>query len=201
MVDVFVSPFLEANSYILPTGKELFVIDAVRGITQFIKDNYPKKEIVLLLTHAHVDHIYDLPQLKPSKIYIHESDKEILKDPSLNLGRLYGFDELDLASLPLVKSETFSDEWTFFHTPGHSPGSSCFLFSNKYLFTGDTIFPTSIGRTDFLGGDRVEMEKSLTFLKRMLVKNQDLQIFPGHGQKTSAKEVLEINPFLKNIRI
>ncbi|TYB94793.1 MAG: MBL fold metallo-hydrolase [Kosmotoga sp.] len=200
MVDVFVSPLLEANSYILPMENLLFVIDAVKGISKFIREHYPEKELVLLLTHAHVDHMYGLAQLNPSKIYIHESDKTLLTNPSLSLGRLYGFDGLDINNLPLAKSEEFSDEWTFFHTPGHSPGSSCFLFKNKYMFTGDTIFPGSIGRTDLLGGDRVEMEKSLIFLKKILVKNQNLQIFPGHGQKTSAKKVLEINPFIKNVR-
>jgi len=200
MVDVFVSPLLEANSYILPKENLLFVIDAVKGISKYIRDHYPKKELVLLLTHAHVDHMYGLPQLNPSKIYIHESDKALLTNPSLSLGRLYGFDGLDINSLPLAKSEEFSDEWTFFHTPGHSPGSSCFLFKNKYLFTGDTIFPSSIGRTDLLGGDRVEMEKSLIFLKKILVQNRNLQIFPGHGQKISARKILEINPFVKNVR-
>ncbi|MFO7882488.1 MAG: MBL fold metallo-hydrolase [Kosmotogaceae bacterium] len=200
MVDVFVSPLLEANGFIIPTDDVLYVIDAVKGIESFLKDNYPVKDVVLLLTHAHVDHIYDLPQLKPSKIYIHEFDKELLENPSLSLGRLYGFNGLEVTSLPIVKSEEFSSEWKFFHTPGHSPGSSCFLFNNKYLFTGDTLFPNSIGRTDFLGGNMRKMEKSLIFLKRILVKNQDLLIFPGHGQKSSAKKVLEVNPFIKNIK-
>lgn len=201
MVNVFVSPLLEANSFIVPNENEVFLIDAVKGVKDYLNENFPGREIVLLLTHAHVDHICDLPHLKPSKIYIHKFDKELLENPSLSLGRLYGFDGLDVNSLPLVNAEEFSKEWNFFHTPGHSPGSSCFMYKNEYLFTGDTLFPNSIGRTDFLGGDRVEMEKSLALLKSILQKNKDLSIFPGHGQESSARIVLDINPFIKTVRI
>ncbi len=201
MVNVFVSPLLEANSFIIPNENEVFLIDAVKGVKDYLNENFPGREIVLLLTHAHVDHIYDLPRLKPSKIYVNKFDKELLENPSLSLGRLYGFDGLDVNSLPLVSVEEFSEEWKFFHTPGHTPGSSCFLYKSEYLFTGDTLFPNSIGRTDLLGGDRVEIEKSLAFLKSILLKNQDLSIFPGHGQESYARKVLNINPFIKNVRI
>ena len=82
------------------------------------------------------------------------------------------------------------------HTPGHTPGSSCFII-NKLIFTGDTLFQGSIGRTDFPMGDWDIMVKSL---KRFFSLDEELVVLSGHGEATTISIEKRINPFLTQIQ-
>ncbi|MCF7886656.1 MAG: MBL fold metallo-hydrolase, partial [Candidatus Marinimicrobia bacterium] len=79
------------------------------------------------------------------------------------------------------------------HTPGHSPGSSCFLFNELYLFTGDTLFSGSIGRTDLPLSSTAEMRKSL---KKIVNLPINTKLYPGHGPKSTLEKELNNNPYL-----
>ena len=79
-------------------------------------------------------------------------------------------------------------------TPGHTNGSICYLLNDKYLFTGDTLFYHSFGRTDFPTGDYNELMKSLEFLSNL---NYDYIVLPGHGESTS---IFDEKKFIKNVR-
>ena len=79
-------------------------------------------------------------------------------------------------------------------TPGHTNGSICYLLNDKYLFTGDTLFYHSFGRTDFPTGDYNELMKSLEFLSNL---NYDYIVLPGHGESTS---IFDEKEFIKNVR-
>jgi glyoxylase-like metal-dependent hydrolase (beta-lactamase superfamily II) len=85
-----------------------------------------------------------------------------------------------------------SIEFDVYHTPGHTKGSVCLRFSSN-LFTGDTLFKGSIGRTDLYGGNAQEMKQSLRFIRSL---NEDLTIYPGHDGITHLFDELKRNPYL-----
>ena len=80
------------------------------------------------------------------------------------------------------------------HTPGHTIGSCCYLFDDKILFSGDTLFQVGIGRTDFYTGNMNEMIKSLDLLKKM---SSEIKVYPGHGIETTIGFEKKYNPYLK----
>lgn len=80
------------------------------------------------------------------------------------------------------------------HTPGHSPGGIC-LLQNGNLFTGDTLFKQSIGRTDFPDSEPEKMQKSLAILTQM---DEPLKVYPGHGEPSDMEEELSSNPYLQD---
>jgi len=79
------------------------------------------------------------------------------------------------------------------HTPGHSPGSVCLKSSNRQLFSGDTLFCGSVGRTDFPGGDIEALRQSLEKIKLLPAY---LTVYPGHGEETTLEEEFATNPYL-----
>jgi len=80
----------------------------------------------------------------------------------------------------------------FIHTPGHSKGSSCILVEDA-LFSGDTLFFNSIGRTDLYGGDGRKIIESIK--NKLLILPEETKVYPGHGQSTTIKNELKKNPF------
>ncbi|HOO75202.1 MAG TPA: MBL fold metallo-hydrolase [Tepiditoga sp.] len=174
---------LDTNTYIID---ESIVIDPGRGI-----GNYIENEVDVLLTHAHFDHTAGLSELKIKNLYIHPKDVVMLTDPFVNLSRHMG------------EEITYEGEWKditkyfkVFHTPGHTPGSVIILMEN-YLFTGDTLFFNSIGRTDFPLASQEDMEKSLKFLSELLPTFPGETILaPGHLEMSNLKRTLLINPYL-----
>lgn len=193
-----VSDLFAENSWFVLIDTNLFLIDPGRGSRSYLEELKNKEHIDMvqvLLTHAHVDHIHDLMAINSEKIYLHPAEKRILLDPSLNL-----FEQLSISTafseqINFEEPEKLRSEWKAIHTPGHTPGSTCYLLVDSYLFTGDTVFADSIGRTDLPGGNWEEMESSIKLLTQLLQKKPDLLIFPGHGPVATAKHILKENPF------
>ncbi len=166
------------NAYIVicPKTRDSLLIDAPAGagiILERLKGTNPK---YVLLTHNHMDHLGALPELQSKlkvPVAVHTLDiKNLLSPPEklLNDGDIVSWGNTKL---------------TVLHTPGHTPGSLCFL-AGKYLISGDTIFPGGPGKTRS-PADLRQIIKSIT--DKIFVLSDETQIFPGHGDSTVLKKV------------
>ncbi|WP_082853830.1 MBL fold metallo-hydrolase [Kosmotoga sp. DU53] len=196
MIERVISSVLDENSYIAEIEGTVYVVDPGKGAAEFIKKRYGNEEVFVLLTHCHSDHLIDLPELKIKAIYMHPEEKIVFETPELNFVSYFGLDQSQLSKLKKFLTDEPGEHWKVLHTPGHTPGSCCYLLRNRYLFTGDTLFERAIGRTDLPGGDPKKMENSLRLLKSFLVNNPELVILPGHGSSTTSASILKENPFL-----
>jgi len=184
---------------------EAAVIDPggdVDDIIKMLEENGLKVKY-LLHTHAHFDHILGSKELKEktgAKICLHEKDK-FLYDNLQNQCKLFGFK----ADSPTDIDTYLNDEeelkigkikTSIIHTPGHTPGSLCFKIGEdeSVLFSGDTLFQHSIGRTDLWGGSFDEIIKSIK--GRLLVLDDSTRVVPGHGPDTDIWHEKKENPFL-----
>ena len=143
----------------------------------------------ILLTHGHFDHVgavRDLAAETGCVVYIHE--QELTMPPQMTAGKLYYthfYADGDVHKLAGMQIRVH-------HTPGHTPGSVC-LETEQLLFTGDTLFAGSCGRTDLPGGDWQTILTSLHYLRGL---NGDLQVLPGHGESSFLWREIRYNPFL-----
>ncbi len=175
---------LETNECLVidPGGDAEKIIVALGGFT-------PR---AVLLTHGHYDHIaacdalcgrFDIP------LYIHELDVPLLTDPHLNVSLLFREEAVTMRTKPSTVREgdklTLAGlAFTVLHTPGHTPGGTCYLAcDHSALFCGDTLFAGGYGHTDFPGGDFSQLRQSL---RRLLMELPRTPAYPGHGESTYA---------------
>jgi hydroxyacylglutathione hydrolase len=158
---------------------------------------------LILNTHGHFDHTGAVEALRTkygATYRIHEDEKQILRWIPAGT-KMWG---LTIPAAP-VPTEFVADRQKFhhgelvveaIHTPGHTPGSTCFYVADlKSVFTGDTLFAASIGRTDFPGGSMPQILDSIH--ERLLTLPPETKVFPGHGPATTVKDEAESNPFLQ----
>ena len=205
MIKIFPYGLLDTNTYVVweEKSKECMVIDCgvkPQMILPFIEENGLTVKYVVL-THGHFDHAeYALEYesvFDEARIVCHENELLVLEDADANLSswgkgpRAYKCDftlvkEGDILTLGDPKN---ADTCLFFqvlHTPGHTPGGIC-LYNEKFkiMFTGDTLFKRSYGRTDFKYGDENALFSSLKRLYRM---DRDIVFYPGHYGSSTIKE-------------
>ncbi|WP_296561377.1 MBL fold metallo-hydrolase [uncultured Acetobacterium sp.] len=169
-------------------------------ISDSINENKLKVKYILL-THGHFDHLGGVNQIRKltgAKVLIHENDADCLLDPRRNLSVLAGMSMvLEPADGYLKETETVSlGELVIrvIHTPGHSKGGICLLAEDQ-LFAGDTLFNTSIGRTDFADGDLNELLNEIE--TKLFILDDATTVLPGHGENTTIGYEKMNNPFLK----
>ncbi len=200
-------PFME-NIYLLihSDTKTCICIDPGDGSENLIPYLNEKGLTVraYLITHAHCDHIGGLAHLKKvwdAPVYLHIQDLPLYEKIEAQprwLGLPLTYEPLEPPEALLEQDETITLEpFTFdvLHTPGHSPGSVCYVF-NDMVFTGDTLFAGSIGRTDLPGGSYTELLQSIQ--KKLLTLPEQYRIYPGHGPPSTLEQERMFNPFLNS---
>lgn len=192
------------NAYILgdEESKEAVVIDP-GGSSDEISSLLRKEKLTLqaiLLTHAHGDHIGGIAGLVKdweTPVFVHKKDLYILQDADLNYSSKLPMNAVNFNDAKVLKHGDLLKygklEIKVIHTPGHSPGGVTFQVED-HLFTGDTLFKGSIGRTDLEGGSQKQLINSIK--EKLLLLKNDHKVYPGHGPETSLDEEQKNNPFL-----
>jgi glyoxylase-like metal-dependent hydrolase (beta-lactamase superfamily II) len=183
---------------------EALVVDPGEGSPKVAALREPEGFRVLrvFLTHGHIDHVSggaEAHRAFDAPLWLHEADVPRLKDlPAL--AEMFGFDEPEVPAIDHQPrdGETFAvgaQEARVIHTPGHSPGSVCLFFpAAKVLFTGDTLFVGSVGRTDLPGGSFEALRSSIQ--QKLFTLGDDVRFFPGHGPSGLLGEERVNNPFV-----
>ena len=192
-----------SNCYIIGENGEGVIIDAGGNSEEIYKavEKHDLKAKYIILTHGHVDHICSASKLREktgAKVLIHEADGGALTDADQNgsylLGREYTFEKAD----ELLKDgdiiEVGGLKLEIIHTPGHTLGCICIKVGDS-LFTGDTLFRMSIGRTDFEGGSYEQIISSIN--KKLMKLGDETAVYPGHGTPSTIGFERKNNPFLK----
>ncbi|MGE5559887.1 MAG: MBL fold metallo-hydrolase [Chloroflexota bacterium] len=194
-----------ANCYVVAddTTGQAAVIDPggdVDDIMEFLRQRQLKL-VAIINTHGHFDHIGGNAKLRASTgapLMIHADDAELLEDSRLNLSQMVG-DRLEgpAADRQLHDGDEIvvgALKLNVIHTPGHTRGCIC-LRCGDHLFSGDTLFVGSIGRTDLYGGDSDAIRRSLR--EKLLPLPDELAVHPGHGPDTVLGDEKAANPYLR----
>lgn len=197
---------LQANTYLAVDEKtnEGFIVDPGgynKVLTKEVRDNDVKIKYIIL-THGHSDHICGVNEHKAefpdAKIVAYKDEEAMLENPNLNQSPGFGVPYSTKADILVSDGDELKVgdvTLKFIHTPGHTEGGMCiYVEEAKALFSGDTLFRQSIGRTDFPGGSYKEIMDSIR--KKLFVLPDDTNVFPGHMGTTSIGFEKENNPFV-----
>ncbi len=187
------------NTYFIEDEDMAVLVDPAGKTEKIIEFLGNHKLIAIILTHGHLDHIKavdDLYDKYKVPVYINYEDEQLARD--CKQGQVFGLPYSPTITCPvkylkegLLEIGTFKFEVIF--TPGHTKGSTCFKIDN-YLFTGDTLFKESVGRTDLKGGSSSELKSSLRILKEL---DPSLIVCPGHDSMSFLQYEIDNNPYLR----
>lgn len=203
-VKSFTSADMGENCYIVSgDDKEAVVIDPGNSAEKIL--DYIKKEELdvkaVLQTHAHFDHMCSAAAVKAATgaaIYVAEPEAVVASDTGRNLSAMFGTPEAYAYDEVLSDGDTFEfggTECRLILTPGHTVGSCCYYFEQEgALFSGDTLFQGSVGRTDFPTGDDESLRKSI--IAKLFILPEGVRVFSGHGPSTTIGYEKENNMYV-----
>ncbi|MGH2637247.1 MAG: MBL fold metallo-hydrolase [Actinomycetota bacterium] len=200
-LDVFSDNSFETNCWLIggEGTDDAVVVDPgfAPGLVHRMLETEGRRPVAVMATHGHFDHIGSAAEFcgDDLPLYIHEGDALALTDPEAWGG---GFPAPPVAVKDL-RTVVDGDEVTFagfrievLHTPGHTPGSVCYR-TDGWVLSGDLVFSGTVGRSDFPNSSPPDMERSL---RRFLELPDPLEVYPGHGPRTTVGRERERNPFL-----
>jgi len=191
-----------SNCYIIGDNGEGVLIDCGVDSAEIL-DRVEKSGLrikYIIITHAHVDHMCSLDEIRGklgADVVVHESDAPAFADPRLNVSYFTGNAKVFRDAELLVKDGDVlyagGMELEIIHTPGHTPGGICIKTGNR-IFTGDTLFKMSVGRTDLGRGSMDDLLDSIR--NKLLVLPGQTEVYPGHGESTTIEFEKRSNPFI-----
>jgi hydroxyacylglutathione hydrolase len=214
----FAAGMLQCNCYVLAQGpgSDAIIVDpGQRAMAPLrrILSTHRLTPAAVLLTHGHVDHIWSAQKVADTygcPAYVHPEDRFMLADPIKDFGPRLGqllFGALFREPKLVVELDRDGDKIdlggitvTVDHTPGHTRGSVVFRVANgptEVVFSGDTLFRQSVGRTDLPGGSGRDLLGSI--VTKLLVLDDDTVVLPGHGESTTIGAERRTNPFLEGL--
>jgi hydroxyacylglutathione hydrolase len=218
LITGFPAGFLQCNCYVLAqrAGTDAVIVDpgqrAVAPLRRILDENRLTPAAVLL-THGHIDHIWSAQKVSDAygcPTYIHPADRFMLADPIKGFGPRLGqllFGAMFSEPKQLIELDRDGDKLgvggttvTVEHTPGHTRGSVVFRVAgelSEVVFSGDTLFQGSVGRTDLPGGSGGDLLGSI--VDKLLVLDDDTVVLPGHGPRTTVGAERRANPFLEGL--
>lgn len=226
LITGFPAGVLSCNCYVLAqrAGADAIVVDPgqrAMGPLRRILDENRLTPAAVLLTHGHIDHIWSAQKVADTygcPAYIHPADRFMLSDPIKGFGRglIGGFATSAFGALfreprQVLELDRDGDKLdigdsaitvTVDHTPGHTRGSVVFrvpVDGSDVVFTGDTLFRQSVGRTDLPGGSGRDLLGSI--MTKLMVLDDDTVVLPGHGEKSTIGLERRTNPFLEGLTL
>lgn len=195
-------PMMDERCYLVLDDGQAVIIDpdSVDDAAEAELAQRGAQLMLILLTHGHFDHIGSVEALHRATgapVAIHADDAPMLTDARLNLSGYFGAPTAQCPADRLLHDGDLIPIsgrcFRVIHTPGHTKGSCCFLL-DRWLFSGDTLFAGSVGRTDFPGGSAKALYDSIT--DRILPLPGGTVVYPGHGESTSLSREKRHNPYI-----
>ena len=205
-VEKFVTGIISTNCYLAVNEdtKQAVVVDpaaAPARLMDHIREEGLKIEAILL-THGHFDHIMGIDGFLKEysvPVYVHEDDLKMMEDPQWNQSAIYTTGYTFAGAAPLRDGQTLSlagYDFQVLHTPGHTPGGCCYYVKSEgVLFSGDTLFQRSVGRTDFEGSSTKDLIRGIR--EKLMVLPDDTHVYPGHMGETLIGYEKRENPFIQ----
>jgi len=192
----------QSNSYIVADNGEGVVIDSGVSSEDILKkvENLGLKIKYVILTHSHIDHICTVDETSKglgAKVAIYKLEAGALTDAYLNGSEMVGMNRTYKEAGVFLEDgdiiEAGGLKFEIIHTPGHTMGGIS-IKVNNHIFTGDTLFRTSIGRSDLPGGNQKVLLDSIR--NKLMSLQDDIVVYPGHGRETTIGYERKNNPFI-----